>query len=229
LGQVLLAQDRRLKRNVAIKVLASSRPAQEDLRRLEHEARLVGSLDTQRVEVHDIGTFEGRPFIVEEFLEGRTLRHRLDAGPVPLGEILGIATQVARGLAAAHLRGVVHCDVKRRTCSSPTMAASRSSTFGVARLLAGAGDVSSAISEERTSNPRAFAAHRRTAPGAGRCTPVDHRSDIFSAGAVLYEMLAGRRAFEGGTCVEVGFAVLQGLSSFIARQRPIQAPSRFVD
>src|SRR5439155_2978721 len=157
MGQVLLAQDRRLKRNVAIKVLASAAPAQEDLRRLEHEARLVGSLGHPNVvEVHDIGTFEGRPFIVEEFLEGGTLRHRLEAGAMPLAETLGIATQVARGLAAAHLRGVVHCDVKPENVFIASDGHVKILDFGVARLLAGAGEVSSAISQERTSNARAF-------------------------------------------------------------------------
>jgi len=212
MGQVLLAQDRRLKRNVAIKVLASAAPAQEDLRRLEHEARLVGSLGHPNVvEVHDIGTFEGRPFIVEEFLEGGSLRHRLEAGAMPLAETLGIATQVARGLAAAHLRGVVHCDVKPENVFIASDGHVKILDFGVARLLAGAGEVSSAISQERTSNARAFAGTPAySSPEQVRCSPVDHRSDIFSAGAVLYEMLAGRRAFQGDTSVEVGLAVLQG-------------------
>jgi len=106
MGQVLLAQDRRLKRNVAIKVLASAAPAQEDLRRLEHEARLVGSLGHPNVvEVHDIGTFEGRPFIVEEFLEGRTLPASARRGASAPGEILGIATNRSRVVSRRHTCG----------------------------------------------------------------------------------------------------------------------------
>src|SRR2546425_1987881 len=208
MGQVLLAHDRRLNRPVAIKVLPSEACGPRELRRLEQEARVVGALGHPNVvEVHDIGSFEGRPFIVEEFLDGVTLRQRMSEGPLAVPEAIDIATQVARGLAAAHDRGVVHCDIKPANLFVGKDGRVKILDFGVARATDGATaapDATGSASVSRFAGTPAY-----SSPEQIRCAPLDARSDIFSLGCVLYEMLGRRKPFEGPTPVEVGYAILQ--------------------
>ncbi|MFL5311367.1 MAG: protein kinase domain-containing protein [Myxococcales bacterium] len=208
MGQVLLAHDRRLNRSVAIKVLPSESCGPRELRRLEQEARVVGALGHPNVvEVHDIGSFEGRPFIVEEYLEGMTLRQRMSEGPLPIRAVLDVAAQVARGLAAAHDRGVVHCDIKPANLFVGNDGRVKILDFGVARANDGG---SGPVETSGIAHPARFAGTPAySSPEQIRCAPLDPRSDIFSLGCVLYEMLARRRPFEGPTTVEVGYAVLQ--------------------
>jgi len=216
MGQVLLAHDRRLNRPVAIKVLPPESCGPRELRRLEQEARIVGALGHPNVvEVHDIGTFDGRPFIVEEFLEGMTLRQRMSEGPLPVPEAIDIATQVARGLAAAHDRGVVHCDIKPANLFVRKDGRVKILDFGVARATDGASaapETTGSAGVGRFAGTPAY-----SSPEQIRCAPMDARSDTFSLGCVLYEMLARRRPFEGPTAVEIGYAVLQ------ADPRPLPA------
>ncbi len=211
MGQVLLARDQRLKGRIAIKLLPLRIGSERELQRLEREAQLIGSLGHPNVvEVHDLGSFEGRPFIVEELLEGVTLRERLTQRPLPLEQTLDIAAQVARGLAAAHDRSLVHCDVKPENVFIGKDARVKILDFGIARATAVQPAPASSTDVERsTSTPPVFAGTPAySSPEQLRCGTVDHRSDIFSLGAVLYEMLAGQRAFERGTILEAASAVL---------------------
>jgi eukaryotic-like serine/threonine-protein kinase len=208
MSRILLAHDRRLNRAVAIKVLLSAAASDRELQRLEREARLVGALGHPNVvEVHDIGTCEGRPFIVEERLEGRTLRQRMREGRVPTAEAIDVATQIARGLSAAHERGVVHCDVKPENVFVVRDGRVKILDFGVARLTAEAG-IASAI-DSATTGGRFAGTPPYSSPEQIRGGSLDARSDIFSLGCVLYEMLAGHRPFDGPSPVETAYAVLQ--------------------
>jgi Tol biopolymer transport system component len=208
MSRVLLAHDRRLNRPVAIKVLLSAAATERELQRLEREARLVGALGHPNVvEVHDIGTCEGRPFIVEERLEGRTLRQRMREGRVSPAEAIDIATQIARGLSAAHERGVIHCDVKPENVFVVRDGRVKILDFGVARLTAEA-RIASAI-DSVTTGGRFAGTPPYSSPEQIRGGSLDARSDVFSLGCVLYEMLAGHRPFEGPSPVETAYAVLQ--------------------
>lgn len=208
MGQVLLATDRRLDRRVALKQLPSSPSSAGDLRRLEHEARLVGSLGHPNVvSVHDFGTFEGAPYLVEEYLEGETLRARLARGPVPAEEAVRFAVQIARGLAAAHDKGVVHCDLKPENLMLTREGVVKILDFGVARLAAPS--AKGGTLPDGTSTAPGFAGTPGySSPEQIAGSTVDARSDLFSFGAVLYELLAGAPAFAGKSPVEVGYSVL---------------------
>ncbi|HZN04240.1 MAG TPA: protein kinase [Candidatus Polarisedimenticolia bacterium] len=222
MGEVYRAHDARLRRDVAIKVLPgkfSDDP--ERLRRLQQEAQAAGALNHPNIlTIYDIGTHEGVAYIVSELLEGRTLRALLAAGPVPPRRALDIALQIARGLDAAHARGIVHRDLKPENLFVTQDDRVKILDFGLAKLrdetVAGAAAPSA---EEITSLPTR---HQGTAPGVVlgtlgymspeqvRGQPTDGRSDIFSFGAILYELLSGRRAFQRDTPADTISAILTG-------------------
>ncbi len=214
MGEVYRARDPRLGREVAIKVLPSSFSADADrLRRFEREAKSVAALSHPNIlAIHDFGRHEAIVYAVMELLEGETLRGKLDAGPIPQKQAVDYALQVAKGLSAAHEKGVVHRDLKPENLFVMKDGHLKILDFGLAKRV-------EAISpEEQTSAPTASG---HTEPGTVMGTvgymspeqvrgrPADHRSDIFSFGAVLYEMLTGRRAFRGDTAVETMNAILK--------------------
>src|SRR3954467_4153191 len=220
MGRVFLAKDLRLKRNVAIKMLPTGACDASKLRRLEHEARLMGSLGHPNVvEIHDIGSFEGRPFLVEEYLEGTTLREFLGQGPVPPPKAIEIVAEIARALGAAHERGVVHCDVKPENLFITKDGSVKVLDFGVARLTP---RMNSAKydSSTRTDSHTFRGTVAYSSPEQLRGEPVDGRSDLFSLGVVVYEMLAGRRPFEGTTAVEVAYGILHANPAALPRGTP---------
>jgi serine/threonine protein kinase len=203
MGEVYRARDTRLGRDVAIKVLpaAFSRDP-ERLRRFKQEAQVVAALNHPNIlAIHDFGEHEGSPYIVTELLEGQTLRGWLGGGAVPSRKATNTAEQVARGLAAAHDKGIVHRDLKPENIFITRDGRVKILDFGLAKLTA-----------EET--PDAETVPLQTEPGVvmgtiGYMSPeqvrglkADHRSDLFSLGAVLYEMLAGKRAFHGETFVD---------------------------
>src|SRR5438477_4866269 len=211
MGRVFIARDLNLDRQVAIKFLARGAHREDELLQFAQEARAAGSLNHPNVlAVHDIGTSAGGPYIVSELLTGSTLRERLRGKPLPLKKALHYVVQLAQGLAAAHERGVIHCDVKPENLFVTNDGRLKILDFGLAKL----------------TGSRAATAHTRpTAPGNGTPRPIfgtieymspervrgrepDHRSDIFSAGVILYEALAGRRPFDRHTPVETGLAIL---------------------
>jgi len=214
MGEVYRARDTRLGRDVAIKVLPSSYAEnKERLQRFEQEACAAGALNHPNIlSVHDIGTHNGSPYLVSELLEGETLRDRLNGGVLSSRKALDYARQIAHGLAAAHEKGILHRDLKPDNLFIIKDERVKILDFGLAKLT-GAADV-----QAQTDIPT-----RRvdTDPGVvmgtvGYMSPeqlrgkgVDHRSDIFSFGAILYEMLSGRRAFHGESAVETMSAILK--------------------
>ena len=214
MGEVFRARDERLGRDVALKLI---RPASSDnpdhLRRFELEARAAAALNHPSiVAIYDVGFNDGAPYIVCELLEGKTLRKRLAEGALPAPLALDYALQIVQGLIAAHDRHIVHRDLKPENLFVTTDGRVKILDFGVAKLQSAPEDSERSV-EELTTVTRSGAVIGTVAymsPEQLRSKPVDHRSDIFSVGAILYEMLAGRRAFRGETEVDTITAVLLG-------------------
>src|SRR5262245_31625109 len=214
MGEVYRARDPRLDREVAIKVLPEDRTTDaERLRRFEQEAKATGALNHPNLlSVFDAGQHEGAPFIVFERLDSATLRVRLDGHPLPPRKALDYATQLARGLAAAHDKGIVHRDLKPENVFVTRDGRVKILDFGLAKLrptldpgVVGTGTATA----DATDASAILGTAGYMSPEQVRRSAVDHRSDIFSFGSVLYEMLAGRRAFEGETHAETMTAVLK--------------------
>jgi eukaryotic-like serine/threonine-protein kinase len=209
MGEVYRARDPRLGREVAVKVLPPAvREDAERLRRFEQEARAAGGLNHPNVlAVFDVGEHEGAPYLVTELLAGATVRERLAAGRVPPRKALEWAAQVARGLGAAHAKGIVHRDLKPENLFVTKDGRVKILDFGLAKALGG--EVSATESTLAETEPGAvLGTAGYMAPEQVRGKPADARADIFAFGAVLYELLAGTRAFEGDSAVERGHAIL---------------------
>jgi Tol biopolymer transport system component len=215
MGEVYRARDPRLGREVAIKVLPEGVNDDPDrLRRFEQEARAAGGLNHPNIlAIHDVGVRDGAPYVVSELLEGETLSARLRAGALPLRDAIGYATQIAQGLAAAHEKGIVHRDLKPENLFVTKDGRVKILDFGLAklsqpeRLLRETGD---AVAKELTTvSGTILGTIGYMSPEQVRGHPVDHRSDVFSYGAVLYEMLCGRRAFQGETPADTLTAILR--------------------
>ena len=213
MGEVYRARDTRLGRDVAIKVV-NPRLAQdpERLLRFEKEARAAAQLDHPNIlVVHDVGTHEGSPFIVSELLQGELLREKLGA-PLPPKKAVDYAIQIAHGLAAAHEKGIVHRDIKPENVFVTKDGHAKILDFGIAKLLP-----TFESSGVDTETPTATATQQGTAVGTVaymspeqiRGQPVDARTDLFSLGVVLYEMLAGKRPFQRDTPAEIMTAILR--------------------
>ena len=219
MGEVYRARDTRLGREVALKVIADGAALDpERLKRFEQEARLAGSLNHPNlVVVFDVGSEGGAPFLVTELLEGESLRHRLSRGRLSLRTALELGVQIAEGLAAAHARGVVHRDVKPENVFLTSGGRAKLLDFGIAKLTAPRAIEGTRNLLDTTLTPEGVG----TRPGAVlgtpgymspeqvRGDPVDARTDIFSLGTVLYEMLAGAPAFPAKSFIESGHAILE--------------------
>jgi Tol biopolymer transport system component len=214
MGEVYRARDPRLGREVAVKVLREEAGADPDrLRRFEREARAVAALNhTHILAVYDIGSDEGLAYVVFELLEGQTLRGRLKSGAVPARRAVDYARQICLGLAAAHARGIVHRDLKPENVFLTVEGQVKVLDFGLAKLselAAGEGPVSEVSTQAAaTEAGRVMGTAGYMSPEQARGQPADPRSDVFALGAILYEMLSGRRAFAGSTSVETLAAVL---------------------
>lgn len=213
MGEVFRARDERLGRDVAIKFIRPASSGNPDhLRRFELEARAAAALNHPNiVAVYDVGTNEGTPYIVCELLEGKTLRTRLAAGAVPVRLAVDYSLQIVQGLMAAHDRRIIHRDLKPENLFITSDGRVKILDFGVAKLQS-ALDESERPAEELTTVTKSGAMVGTVAymsPEQLRGKAVDHRSDIFSVGAILYEMLTGRRAFRGETEVDTITAVLR--------------------
>src|SRR5215469_10366010 len=209
---VFRARDERLGRDVALKLIRPSCSDNPDhLRRFEQEARAAAALNHPNiVPIYDVG-FEGKtPYIVEELLEGRTLRQRLVAGPIPVRQTAGYALQIAHGLSAAHDRHIVHRDLKPENLFLTNDDRIKILDFGVAKLQPSAEENRSLESLTTvTKHGTVNGTVAYMSPEQLRGKPVDHRSDIISFGAILYELLSGERAFHGETEVDTMTAVLR--------------------
>ena len=215
MGEVYRARDLRLGRDVAIKVLPSA--FAEDaprLRRFEQEARTLGALSHPNVlAVFDVGTFEGRPYLVMELLEGETLRDRLLKGAIPVKRALELALQTAHGLTAAHAIDLVHRDLKPANLFLTQGGHLKILDFGLAKQAVPHPEL---MSQQPTRDMHSLTAEGFALGTVGYMSPeqvegrpVDARSDIFAFGVVLYEMISGRRAFERGCAIETMSATLR--------------------
>ena len=214
MGEVYRARDAKLGRDVAIKVLPAALSENTDrLNRFEQEAQAAGALNHPNIlSIYHIGTHEGAPYIVSELLEGETLRERMASGALPQRKAIDYGLQIAKGLAAAHEKGIVHRDIKPDNIFITDDGRVKILDFGLAKLTSAAHGTSQTEVPTRKVN---------TDPGTvmgtmGYMSPeqlkgqqIDHRSDIFSFGAILYEMLSGKRAFRGDSMAETMSAILR--------------------
>ncbi len=213
MGEVYRARDSRLKREVAIKVLPQALSLDADrLRRFEQEALATAALNHPNIlAVFDIGTYEGSPYVVSELLEGETLRDRLRGGSIATRKALDYALQIAHGLAAAHEKGIIHRDLKPENLFVTKDGRVKILDFGLAKLTQtdpGA-HTSLPTMTHATEAGVAMGTAGYMSPEQVRGVGVDARSDIFSFGAVLYEMLSGKRAFHRETAADTMSAILK--------------------
>ena len=203
MGRVLVARDEKLGRRVAVKVVTAAHdPAQ--VRRFEQEARTAGSLEHPHVlAVYDLGEEDGVPFLVTELLAGHTLRTVIEGPRLPAAQVQGLALQLARGLAAAHARGIVHRDLKPENLFLTDDGRLKILDFGLARLSAG-----DEQAPGLTLTGAIFGSPGYLSPEQARGEKAGPASDVFSAGAVIYELLSGKRAFPGASLIEAGHATL---------------------
>ena len=204
MGRVMVARDERLGRRVAVKVVTAAHdPAR--VRRFEQEARTAGSLEHPNVlAVYDLGEEGGVPFLVTELLAGHTLRTVIAGPRLPAEQVQGLMLQLAHGLAAAHARGIVHRDIKPENLFLTDDGRLKILDFGLARLT-GDGEQGPGL----TVSGAIFGSPGYLSPEQARGEKAGPQSDVFSAGAVIYEMLSGERAFPGESLVEAGHAALK--------------------
>ena len=214
MGEVYRARDRRLGREVAIKVLPEGLATDPDaLARFEREAQAVAALSHPHlIALHDVGRERGVVYAVMELLEGETLRERLRRGALPPQKAGAYAVQIAEGLAAAHAKGIIHRDLKPANIFLTRDGSLKILDFGLAKLtqpvVAPTGDTTALTAAAGTAVGAVLGTAGYMSPEQVRGKPVDPRSDLFSFGAVLYEMLTGERAFPGTTTADTMAAIL---------------------
>src|SRR5262245_5110441 len=222
MGEVFLAEDGRLDRKVALKVLPAAFTLSPDrVRRFEREAKAASALNHPNIlTIHEIGEAApedgGAHYIVSEFVEGETLREQIRRGPLSLTAALDVARQVAGALAAAHAAGIVHRDIKPENVMARPDGLVKVLDFGLAKLMERPTTMPKAVGYSRSVGATRLStepglvmgtAHYMS-PEQARGLKVDNRTDIFSLGVMVYEMLAGRKPFEGATASDVMAAIL---------------------
>jgi len=241
MGEVYRAKDTRLDRTVAIKVLPSHLASDaESKQRMEREAKAISTLQHAHIcTLYDIGSQDGTDFLVMEYLEGQTLAERLEKGPVPLDQVLNIGTEIADALQKAHQQGIVHRDLKPANIML-TKAGAKLMDFGLAKPKLSV--VSQAIASFTPSTPTMnvpsltkaatpltqkgsiVGTFQYIAPEVLQGAEADARSDLFSFGCLLYEMVAGRRAFDGKSQLSVFTAILEKDPEPIGSNQPLAPP-----
>jgi eukaryotic-like serine/threonine-protein kinase len=231
MGEVYRARDTRLERTVAIKILPaqfSSDPVRKQ--RFEREAKTISSLNHPHICVlHDIGSQDGVDYLVMECVEGETLAKRLEKGPLPLEQVLKFGAQIADALDKAHRSGVVHRDLKPGNIMlTPTGA--KLLDFGLAKPAVPMASVATLTAAVTQSSPMTeqgaiVGTFQYMSPEQVEGKELDGRSDIFSLGAVLYEMLTGQRAFQGKSQLSVASAILEREPAPICTVKPLTPPA----
>jgi eukaryotic-like serine/threonine-protein kinase len=211
MGEVFRARDARLGRDVAVKILPSLFAADVDrLRRFEQEARAAAALNHPNILVlYDVGTADGVPYVVSELLEGETLRQTLERGALTPRKAVECGGQIASGLAAAHDKGIVHRDLKPENVFVTKDGRVKILDFGLAKLAEGPPNDESVATMAHTDPGMVVGTVGYMSPEQLRGEAVDARTDVFSLGAVLYEMFCGERAFKGKTAVDTMSAILK--------------------
>jgi len=227
MGEVYRARDTRLGRDVALKILPESFARDGDrLRRFEQEEQAVAALNHPNiVAIFDVGHRNGAPFLVSELLEGESLRAILDSRPLAQRKAVEYAVQIANGLAAAHDKGIVHRDLKPDNLFVCRDGRVKILDFGVAKLAASAGPEGATMTGSPTAVGSVLGTASYMAPEQVRGGPVDARTDMFAFGAVLFEMLTGKRAFQRNTSAETMTAVLNDDPPEVTDVQPPIAPA----
>jgi serine/threonine protein kinase/Tol biopolymer transport system component len=210
MGEVYRARDTRLDRIVALKVLPQAFSTDPDrLQRFQYEARILSTLNHPNVmAIHDVGEQDGIRYLVSEFLDGQTLRERMAGGPLPRYRIIEYALEIAKGLAAAHDKGIIHRDLKPDNIFVMRDDRVKILDFGLAKQAPT--NASDTVTAGVPTTPgTVMGTVGYMSPEQVRGLAVDHRSDIFSFGAILYEMVSGKRAFRGDSSVETMNAILK--------------------
>jgi serine/threonine-protein kinase len=233
MGEVYLAEDTRLGRRVALKLLPAQFIKDEDrLRRFEQEARASSALNHPNIiTIHEVGVEDGTHFIATEFIEGETLRQRMRREQMSLTEALDVAIQVANALAAAHQVGIVHRDIKPENIMLRPDGYAKVLDFGIVKLTEKFSEQQSVKSEAteaagvvNTEANIVMGSPNYMSPEQARGLAVDGRTDIFSLGVIVYEMIAGRRPFEGPTVSDIIVAILEREPPPLARHLPGISP-----
>ncbi len=217
MGIVYKAEDLKLKRSVALKFLPPHLMDEPDLKeRFLVEAQAAASLSHPNIcVIHEVGESEDRPYIAMEYVEGETLRDRIGKGPLEPGEAVGLVDQIAAGLAEAHGKGIVHRDIKSANIMVTAKGRAKVMDFGLAKLRGG----SSLTKSQTTLGTVAY-----MSPEQARGESLDQRTDIWSLGVVLYELLAGKLPFRGDHDQTVIYAILHREPEPLTKLRPGQAP-----
>jgi eukaryotic-like serine/threonine-protein kinase len=230
MGEVYCASDPKIGRDVAIKVLPADFSAdKERVARFEQEAQAAGALNHPNIlAIHDVDTQDNALYVVSELLEGEELRQRLDEGPIPLRKVTEYAQQIVSGLSAAHEKGIVHRDLKPENLFITKDDRVKILDFGLAKLREPSTNIhgSEDATRKALTNPGVvMGTVGYMSPEQVRGHATDHRSDIFSFGLILYEMITGRRAFQHETMADTMSAILKEEPAEITESNPNISPS----
>jgi serine/threonine protein kinase len=230
MGVIYRAEDTRLGRNVALKFLPEDSREPSALGRLRREAQAASALNHPNIcTIHDVGEFDGDYFIAMELLEGQTLRERVAGKPLPANSLLELGAQVADGLEAAHIAGVIHRDLKPSNIFITSRGAAKILDFGLARKTRNKiretnspdGEITLTLDEEHLTSPgEVLGTIAYMSPEQARGEELDTRTDIFSLGSVLYEMATGRPPFAGRTSALLFDSLLHHTPASASRINP---------
>jgi eukaryotic-like serine/threonine-protein kinase len=226
MGEVYRARDARLERDVAVKILPQHLSSDPDLKaRFEREARSISALSHPHIcHLYDIGSQDGTDYLVMELLEGQTLAQRLERGPLPVKQVLERGIEIAEALEKAHKNGIVHRDLKPGNIMV-TKSGAKLLDFGLAKPTGGMAAMTSAsvntMSKPLTAEGKIVGTYQYMAPEQVEGKDADARTDIFAFGAVLYEMVSGKRAFGGKSQISVLSAILESDPNPLSASQPL--------